>query len=105
MSNPTQQSLIKLKRLARYLQRERKWAQIIQCEHMHAEVIAYSASDKETRKSSSAGIVMIGGHMLIGYTRKQKIIARSSAEAELYAEALGALNTHCSTRYRTNETY
>ena len=90
MSNPTQQSLIKLKRLARYPQRERKWAQIIQYGRMHAKVTAYWASDKETRKSSNAGIVMIGEHMLKGHTRKQKIIARSSAEAELYAAALGA---------------
>ena len=41
------------------------------------------AGCKETRKSSSAGA-------LKAYTRKQKIIARISAEAELYAAALGA---------------
>ena len=55
------------------------------------EVTMFTDSDwagcKETRKSSSAGIVMLGAH---AYTRKQKIIARSSAEAELYAAALGA---------------
>ena len=28
MSNPTQQSLVKLKRLARYLKRERQWGQV-----------------------------------------------------------------------------
>ena len=33
---------------------------------------------------------MLGAHALKAYTRKQKIIARSSAEAELYAAALGA---------------
>ena len=48
------------------------------------------AGCKETRKSSSAGVVMLGEHALKAYTRKQKIIARSSAEAELYAAALGA---------------
>ena len=56
--------------------------------------VQYSDSDwagyKETRKSSSAGMVMLGDHTLKAYTRKQKIIARSSAEAELYAAALGA---------------
>ena len=45
---------------------------------------------KETRKSSSAGAVMLGGHTVKAYTRKQKVIAKSSAEAELYAAALGA---------------
>ena len=33
---------------------------------------------------------MLGGHTLKAYTRKQKAIAKSSAEAELYAAALGA---------------
>ena len=45
------------------------------------------AGCKETRKSSSAGLIMLGDHALKAYTRKQKIIARSSAEAELYAAA------------------
>ena len=33
---------------------------------------------------------MLGKHTLKAYTRKQRIIAKSSAEAELYAAALGA---------------
>ena len=33
---------------------------------------------------------MLGGHAIKAYTRKQKVIAKSSAEAELYAGALGA---------------
>ena len=73
MSSPTQQSLAKLKRLTRYLKRDSDWA-----------------GCKETRKSSSAGVAMTGAHTLKTYTRKQKIIARSIAEAELYAAALGA---------------
>ena len=48
------------------------------------------AGCKETRKSSSAGILMLGGHTLKAYTQKRKVIAKSSAEAELYAGALGA---------------
>ena len=48
------------------------------------------AGCKETRKSSSAGVVMLGAHTLKAYTRKQKVIAKSSADAELYAAALGA---------------
>ena len=58
------------------------------------EVTTFTDSDwagcKEIRKSSSAGVVMLGNHTLKAYTRKQKIIARSSAEAELHAAALGA---------------
>ena len=33
---------------------------------------------------------MLGGHILKAYSRKQKVIAKSSAETELYAAALGA---------------
>ena len=94
MSSPTQQSLAKLKRLARYLKRERQWGQVFQYEKTVEEVTMFTDSDwagcKETRKSSSAGVTMTGSHALKAYTRKQKIIARSSAEAELYAAALGA---------------
>ena len=35
-------------------------------------------------------VILHGGLTLKAYTRKQKIIAQSSAEAELYAAALGA---------------
>ena len=94
MSNPTQQSLVKLKRLARYLKREKQWGQVFKYGKTVEEVTTSTDSDwagcKETRKSSSAGVVMLGEHALKAYTRKQKIIARSSAEAELYAAALGA---------------
>ena len=48
------------------------------------------AGDKETRKSSSAGVVLVGRHLLKAHTRKQKVIAKSSGEAELYAAAWGA---------------
>ena len=34
--------------------------------------------------------LMLGGHTLKAYTRKQKVIAKSSAEAEPHAAALGA---------------
>ena len=61
---------------------------------MSSEVTVFSdagrAGDKKTRKSSSAGVALLGGHLLKAYTRKQKIIAGSSAEAELYAAALAA---------------
>ena len=35
-------------------------------------------------------MILLGSHTLKAHTRKQKIIARSSAEAELYAAAVGA---------------
>ena len=63
-------------------------------EESSKEVTTFSDSDragcKDTRKSSSAGVMLLGSHTLKVYTRKQLIIARNSAEAVLFATALGA---------------
>ena len=92
MSSPNQQSLAKLKRLARCLKRERQWGQVFEYRIMAEQLTAFTDSDwagcKETRKSSSTGAMMLGRHTLKAYTRKQKVIAKSSAQAELYAAAL-----------------
>ena len=92
MSSPTQQSLAKLKRLVRYLKRERQWGQMFKYWKPFEELTVFTDSDwagcKETRTSSSAGVLMLGGHTLKACTRKQKVIAKSSAEAELYPAAL-----------------
>ena len=45
---------------------------------------------RDSKKPSSARVVQLGNHTPKAYTRKQKIIAKSSAEAELHAEALGS---------------
>ena len=51
-------------------------------------VFSYSGwAGDETEKSSSAVVALVERHLLEAYTRKQKIIARSSAEADLYAGA------------------
>ena len=61
---------------------------------MSSEVTVFSdsdwAGDKEIGKSSSAGVALVVRHFWKAYTRKQKIIARSSAETKLNAAALGA---------------
>ena len=71
-----------------------KWGHKFSCGRMVEEVTTFTDSDwagcKETRKSSSAGVILFGNHALKAYTCKQKIIARNSAEAELCAAALGA---------------
>ena len=54
--------------------------------HEH-EVTGYSDTDgcRETRKSTSGGAIMIGGHFIKGWSRTQNHITLSSAEAELIA--------------------
>ena len=64
-------------------------------------VTTYTDSDwagcMKTAKRTSGGIVMVGGHMIKSYSKQQKTIALSSAEAELHAmvaasaEALGVV--------------
>ena len=69
-------------------------AQLFEYGVLTEELTVFTDSDwagcTETRKSSSAGVLMLGMHTLKAYTRKQKVIAKSSAEAELYAAGLGA---------------
>ena len=93
MADPNQQSMAKLKRLVRCLKRERQWGQAFSYGSMAEEVTTFTDSDragcKETRKSSSAGVILLGKNTVKADTRKQKIIAKSSAEAELHAAALG----------------
>ena len=38
-----------------------------------------------TRRSVSTGVIMRGGHCLKAWTKKQQVVALSSAESELYA--------------------
>ena len=55
----------------------------------HFQVQAYSDSDfagcRETAKSTSGGVIMIGSHLIKSYSSTQKTVALSSAEAELTA--------------------
>ena len=61
-----------MKRLARYL---KQWGQIFGYRRLVEDVITFTDSDwagwKETRKSSSAGVIMLGGHALKAYTRQK----------------------------------
>ena len=76
MSNPTLQSLAKLKRLVRHLKRERHWGHIFRYGRIVEEVTTFSDSDwascEETRKSSSADVMLLGNHTLKAYTCKQR---------------------------------
>ena len=51
---------------------------------------AIGQAKQETRKSSNAGVIVLGSHTLKAYTRKQTIHARSGAEDEVYEAASGA---------------
>ena len=54
-----------------------------------ATITTYTDSDwagcHKTAQNMSGGIVTIGGHVVKTYSKQQKVIALSNAEAELYA--------------------
>ena len=55
------------------------------------QMTTYSDSDfagnKETRKSTSGGMILMGGHFVKSWAKTQSTVALSSAEAELYGIA------------------
>ena len=47
------------------------------------------AGCRETRKSTSGGVIQLGGHTIRGWSNTQKVIALSSGEAEYYGIVKG----------------
>ena len=47
------------------------------------------AGDKQTRKSTSCALVFCDGALVHGHSRRQTVVATSSAEAEYYSLAAG----------------
>jgi len=89
MSSPTEENWFHLKKLVRYLigvpriVTKYKWQQ--EGNKMTVYSDANWAGDKQTRKSTSGGSVMLNGHWLKSWSKSQSTIALSSAESELYA--------------------
>jgi len=102
MSNPTEESWIKLKKLARYLKGKPRSVTKYYWQEATSKLTIFSdanyAGDKKSRKSTSGGCIMIGGHLIKSWSKSQTTVALSSAESELYAcikascEGLGMLS-------------
>ena len=94
MSAPTESSWQKLKKIARYLVgRERVlWKFPWKEGHGRWKVSVDSdwAGDRETRKSTSGGLIMLGDHCIKTWSSTQSSPALSSCEAEYYALVDGA---------------
>ena len=77
-----------VKRTGRYLvgkPRAKCWFRWQQSGELEAYSDADWGSDRATRRSVSAGVIMMGGHCLKVWIKKQQGVALSSAESELYA--------------------
>ena len=90
MTRPTKGHMKKLKRLARYLKEVPRMVVMLNevDEDKMMVVEAYSDSDwagcKGTRKSTSGGMIVMGGGLMKSWAKNQSVIALSSAEAEYY---------------------
>eukprot|EP00435_Cladocopium_sp_Y103_P021098 s1207_g5.t1 len=94
MSKPTKAALEASKHLTRYLLKTKDYGIYFPSDWDGADdLLVYTdsdwAGDKATRKSKSAAHLVWGGCLVFSYTRRQTVVALSSAEAELYATASG----------------
>ena len=94
MAKPTTGSLRRLRRIGQYLKKKPRlvWNFDMQCKSDILNVYTDSnwASCRRSCKSTSGGTVMIGNHCLKAWSKTQALVAKSSAEAELYGVVRGA---------------
>ena len=94
MSKPTQRGWESAKHLVRYLLKTKDYALFFGREAENCDDVVIMtdsdwATDQQNRKSKSAVHIYVGDCLLYSYTRRQTVIAQSSAEAEFYATASG----------------
>ena len=93
-ANPNREGLEKIKRLARYLVKCPRWTIKFKYQQNTGSINAYVDTDfagcRRTRRSTSGGLVMLGGHMVKSWSSNQAVIALSSGEAEYYGIVKGA---------------
>jgi hypothetical protein len=89
MSKPMRRDFEKLKRIGRYLLGRPRLVSLFKWSSSIDSITAFTDSDwagcKATSKSTSGGIVTNGSHVLKSYSKQQRTVALSSAEAELHA--------------------
>ena len=95
MSRPSEEGLAKIKHTARYLVGASRLVWTFRFDDENTDMIeCYVDSDwagnKTTRKSTSGGLMAVGGTCVKSWSRSQKSRALSSGEAEYYAMVGGA---------------
>ena len=93
---PNRKSHEKLKRLIRYLAGRPRlvhlypWQTAEEAATLNVYVDTDFAGCRESRRSTSGGVAMIGGHTIKHWSKTQTTLALSSGEAELHGIAAGA---------------
>ena len=97
LSSPTGECWARLHRLGRYLAGTTR-AQLFvrrpqQTSNKSRQIVVWTdsdyAGDKQTRESTSCTLVFCDGTLVQGHSRRQTVVATSSAEAEYYSLAAG----------------
>ena len=89
MAEPSQGGWAGLTRLGRYLKGRPRVVALMPWQDEVKSVDAYAdadwAGDRKTRKSVSGGCLMLGQHCVKFWSKRQQVVALSSAESELYS--------------------
>ena len=97
MASPRESDWLKLKRIGRYLKGKPRMVQKFMFIAGDGIVRGYCdsdwAGDRSNMKSTSGGVILIGGSVVKTWSTSQSVIALSSAEAELYAITKMAIQT------------
>ena len=97
MALPVQCDWMKLKRIGRYLIGRPRLVSKFAWQASVGMVTTFTDSDwagcGKTAKSTSGGVVTIGSHITKSYSKQQRTIALSSAEAELHALVAASAET------------
>ena len=94
MARPTEADWKRLEHVARYIMGRPRMKATYAWGQADTVLKAYSdsdwAGDRRDRRSTSGGVVMLGGHCLKHWSKIQGVTAQSSGEAELYAAVRAA---------------
>ena len=94
MSSPTARSMTRLKRVGRYLKHRPRliWRYDFQADDNVVDVStdANWCGCRISRKSTSGGAIVKGCHLIKAWSKTQAVLAKSSAESELYGVVKGA---------------
>ena len=94
LSNPSAQSVVRLKRVARYISHKPRLVWHFQYEDFHGDLEVHVDTDfagcERTRRSTSGGLARLGTHLIKAWSNTQSVVAMSSAEAELTGICKGA---------------
>lgn len=89
MSSPKESDWQALRRIGKYLRGRPRLVMKYGWQAQVTTAVVYTDSDwagcAKTAKSTSGGLVMMGKHLIKSYSRQQRTVALSSAEAELHA--------------------